>query len=138
MYKWYQVLVQDLDEDVDENLKKIDENLAWLTQKIEDLKVINGNLLSPHTHAVNVIELHCKVIKKWKPLPPFLHHPSFQVYPPFLAKKFVPPMWLRASDYVYTQNRQVYNSGQYIYVTGLHNFFIVPQNLIDRINSSYF
>ena len=47
-------------------LKDLDENLAWLTQKIEDLKGIKGNLLSPytHTHAVNVIELHCKVIKK--------------------------------------------------------------------------
>ena len=32
MYKWYQVLVQDLDENVDENL-------AWLTQKTEDPKM---------------------------------------------------------------------------------------------------
>ena len=32
MYKWYQVLVQHLDENVDENL-------AWLTQKIEDPKM---------------------------------------------------------------------------------------------------
>ena len=32
MYKWYQVLVQDLDENMDENL-------AWLTQKAEDPKM---------------------------------------------------------------------------------------------------
>ena len=32
MYKWYQVLVQDLDENVDENL-------ALLTQKTEDPKM---------------------------------------------------------------------------------------------------
>ena len=31
MYKWYQVLVQDLD-------YSMDENLAWLTQKTEDQK----------------------------------------------------------------------------------------------------
>ena len=52
MYKWYQVLVQDLDENVDENLKDLDENLASLTQKTEDPKGIKGTLLppSPHTH----------------------------------------------------------------------------------------
>ena len=32
MYKGYQVLVQDLDEN-------LDGNLAWLTQKTEDLKM---------------------------------------------------------------------------------------------------
>ena len=52
MYKWYQVLVQDLDENVDENLKNLDENLAWLIQKTENLKGIKGTLLPPtHTHA---------------------------------------------------------------------------------------
>ena len=51
MYKWYQVLVQDLDENVDENLKDLDENLAWQTQKTEDLKGIKGTLLSPHTQS---------------------------------------------------------------------------------------
>ena len=49
MYKWYHVLVQDLDENVDENLKDLDENLAWLTQKTNDLKGIKGTLLPP-TH----------------------------------------------------------------------------------------
>ena len=70
---------------MDENLEDLYENLTWLTQKTEDPKGIKGTLLSPHTHTVNVIELHCKVIKKWQPPPPF------QVYPPFLAKHFVPP-----------------------------------------------
>ena len=42
MYKWYQVLAQDLDENVDEILKDLDENLAWLTQKSEDSKGIKG------------------------------------------------------------------------------------------------
>ena len=42
MYKWYQFLVQDLDENVAENLKELDENPAWLTQKTEDP--------NPHTH----------------------------------------------------------------------------------------
>ena len=50
MYKWYQVLVQELDEFVDENFKSFDENLAWLTQKTEDPKGIKATLLSPHTH----------------------------------------------------------------------------------------
>ena len=36
MYKLYQVLLQDLDENMDENLKDMDENLAWLTQKTEN------------------------------------------------------------------------------------------------------
>ena len=49
MYKWYQVLVQDLDENVDEDLKDLDENFAWLTQKIEDPKGIKGTLLPTHT-----------------------------------------------------------------------------------------
>ena len=61
MYKWYQVLVQDLDENVDENLKDLDENLAWLTQKTEDPKSNKGNLTPPPppppTHTVNLIEL---------------------------------------------------------------------------------
>ena len=65
MYKWYQALVQDLNENVDESL-------AWLTQKTED-----------------VIELNCKVVKKVAPPPPtFLHKPLLST--PFLAKNFVP------------------------------------------------
>ena len=35
---------------------------------------------------------------------------------------------------IYTWNLLVCNSGQYIYVTGLHNFFFVLQDLIERIN----
>ena len=47
MYKWYQDLVQYLDENVDENLEDLYENLTWLTQKTEDPKGIKGTLLSP-------------------------------------------------------------------------------------------
>ena len=39
------------------------------------------------------MQLNCKVIKKWQPpFPPFLHQPfpSFEGYPPFLAKSLVP------------------------------------------------
>ena len=36
-----------------------------------------------------------------------------------------------------TLNLPICNSGQYIYVTGLHNFFFVLQDLIDRINSYF-
>ena len=70
IYKWYQVLLQNLDENVDGNFNKdLDENLAWLTQKTEDLKSNKGNLtFLPHT--VNVIELNCKIIKKVAPPPP--------------------------------------------------------------------
>ena len=51
MYKWYQVLGQDLDENVDENLNKdLDENLALLTQKTEHSKSNKGKLTPPHTH----------------------------------------------------------------------------------------
>ena len=51
MYKWYQVLVQDLDENVDENLKDLDENLASLTQDWRSERY-KGNLTPPpqHTH----------------------------------------------------------------------------------------
>ena len=73
MYKWYQVLVQDLNENVDENLKDLEENLTWLTQKTEDPKGINGTLLSRHAHTVNVIELNCKVATP----PHFCINPSF-------------------------------------------------------------
>ena len=38
---------------------------------------------------------------------------------------------------IYTRNLPVCNSGQYIYVMGLRDFFFVLQDLIDRI-SSYF
>ena len=112
MYKWYQDLVQGLDENVDENLKDLDENLAQLTQKTEDPKVIKRTLLPPplHTHTVNVIELHCKIIKKWQ-LPHFFINspPPFQVYPP-------PPPF----DYVYYWALKEIKT--YIYI---HQFFFL-------------
>ena len=40
-------------------------------------------------------------------------------------------------DTIYTRNLPVCNSCLYIYVTGLRNFFFVPQDLIDRINSYF-
>ena len=47
----------------------LDENLAWLTQKTEDLKSNKGKLtFSPHT--VNAIERNCKILKKVA-TPPF-------------------------------------------------------------------
>ena len=95
MYKWYQVLVQDLDENVDENLKDLDENLAWLTQKTEDPKGIKGTLLPPpHTHTVNVIELNYKVIKKWQPLHFYINPPPplpFSGLLPLSSKAFCTP-----------------------------------------------
>ena len=38
---------------------------------------------------------------------------------------------------IYTRNLPVCHSGQYIYVTGLCNFFFALQDLIDRINSYF-
>ena len=38
---------------------------------------------------------------------------------------------------IHTQNLSVCNSGQYIYITDLCNFFFVLQDLIDRINSYF-
>ena len=38
---------------------------------------------------------------------------------------------------IHTENLLVCNSGQYIYTTGLCNFFFVLQDLIDRINSYF-
>ena len=38
---------------------------------------------------------------------------------------------------IHTQNLPVCNSGQYIYITGLCNFFFALQDLIDRINSYF-
>ena len=97
MYKWYQDLVQYLDENVDENLEDLYENLTWLTQKTEDPKGIKGTLLSPHTHTVNVIELNCKVIKKWPPPPPpppphFYIKPPFSGLSPLSSKTFCTPL----------------------------------------------
>ena len=93
IYKWYQVLLQNLDENVDGNFNKdLDENLAWLTQKTEDLKSNKGNLtFLPHT--VNVIELNCKIINKGAPPSP----PFSGLSPPFLEKNLSPtppPKWL--------------------------------------------
>ena len=36
---------------------------------------------------------------------------------------------------IHTQNLLICNSGQYIYMTGLYNFFFVLQDLIDKIHS---
>ena len=95
MYKWYQVLVQDLDENIDENLKDLDENHVWVSQITEDPKGIEGTLLPPSTHTVNVIELHCKVIKKWQP-PISTSTPSLSGLSPLSNKTFCtpPPKWL--------------------------------------------
>ena len=83
MYKWYQVLVQDLDENVDEYLNKdLDENLAWQTQKTENPKSNKGNLTFP-THLVNVIELQSNK-KSGNP-------PSFSVLSPLSSKKLCTP-----------------------------------------------
>ena len=69
MYKCYQVLVQDMDDNVDENL-------AWLTQ----------DWRSENVHA---IELNCKVVKKVEtPRPP---PPLFRFIPNFWQKISHPP-----------------------------------------------
>ena len=50
-----------------------------------------GNLTFPR-HTVNVIELNCKVIKKWQPLiSTSTSSPIFRFLPPFLAKKLCTP-----------------------------------------------
>ena len=50
MHKGYQVLVQDLDENLNKNLDKdLAENLGWVTQKAKDPKSNKGNLTFP-TH----------------------------------------------------------------------------------------
>ena len=82
---------------MDNNLKDLDENLAWLTQKTVDLKGIKGTLLSPppppptHTHTVNVIDLNCKVIKKWQPPISTSTSPHFSGLSPLSGKKFCNP-----------------------------------------------
>ena len=85
MYKWYQVLVQDLDDKLNENLDKdLDENLAWLTQKTEDLKSNKGNLTFP-PHTINVIELNCKVLN---------NPPTFSDSSPLSSKSILRPKGL--------------------------------------------
>ena len=81
MYNWYQVSLEDLDENVDENL-------ASLTQKTEDLKINKDNLTLPRT--VNVIELNCKVVKKVATLHFYINSP-FSGLSPFSSKKFHTP-----------------------------------------------
>ena len=69
----------------------MDENLAWLTQNTEDPKSNKGKLTSP-PHTVNVIELQYNKKVATPPPPPISTSiPPFQLYPPFLAKNFVPP-----------------------------------------------
>ena len=67
----------------------MDQNLAWLTQKTEHPKSNNENLTFP-THTVNMIQLWSN---KKVAIPPhfYINSPPLQVYPPFLAKHFVPP-----------------------------------------------
>ena len=47
-----------MDENVDVNLKDLDENLAGLTQMTEDPKSIKGALLCPHTHTQTHTHTH--------------------------------------------------------------------------------
>ena len=76
-------------------MKILNENLAWLTQKAEDPKGIKGTFLPPpHTHTQSKCDWTLLWSNKKVATPPFLHQPPpllFQVYPPFLAKNFVPP-----------------------------------------------
>ena len=56
-------------------------NLAWLTQKTEDLKSNKGNFTFP-TYRVNATELYSN--KKWLCFPPISKSTfSFQAYSPF-------------------------------------------------------
>ena len=72
----------------------MDENLAWLTQNTEDAKSNKGNLIFS-THTVNVIELSSN---KKVATSHFYTNPPFQVYPPFQAKKLVPPLVTQCSQ----------------------------------------
>ena len=95
MYKWSQVLVQDLDENVDENFKWescMANSKGWRSERYK------GNLTPPpHTHRVNVIELYCEVTKKWQPLHFYINPPPppFSGLSPLSSKKFCtpPPKW---------------------------------------------
>ena len=62
----------------------MDENLEWLTQNTEDLKSNEGNLIPPPPQTP----------------PPRISTstPPFQVYLPFLAKIFAPPLVIQFSD----------------------------------------
>ena len=67
----------------------LDENLAWLTQKTEELKSNKGNFTFP-TNTVHMIEQQSN--KKMATHPLFLHQPS----PPFTGLFYFcskPPKW---------------------------------------------
>ena len=91
MYKWSQVLVQDLDENVDENFKWescMANSKGWRSERYK------GNLTPPPTHTQSKCDWTLLWSNKKVATPPFLHQPPpllFQVYPPFLPKNFVPP-----------------------------------------------
>ena len=85
-------------------------NLAWLTKKTE----------YPKSN-------------------PFLHQPSFQVYPPFLAKNFVPPQvtqFLEGPTPLF--NKRVPAMGNSIYKTKVLNFSdnLIVRNLTHSCNTS--
>ena len=65
--------------------------------------------------------------------PNFSHSP-YQVKRALPEKRYLSLYYLVDMN-IYTWNLPVCNSDQYIYVTGLYNFFLVLQDLIDRISS---
>ena len=85
MYKWYQVLVQDLGENMDENL-------AQLTQK--DWRFEN----------VTATELNCKVVKKGQPS---------HFNPPSPARWF--HFWKGGSDYVWCMVLKIWSTTDIIF-----------------------
>ena len=71
MYKWYQVLVQDLGENVDENLAQLSKD--WRSAN------------------VNAIELNCKVVKKVTTQISTSTPPPFSALSPLSSKTFCTP-----------------------------------------------
>ena len=71
--------------------KYLDENLAWLTQKAEESKCVQGHFTHTHTHTHTQMQLNCEVMKKVA-TPHFSINPPFSGLSPHSSKMFGTPL----------------------------------------------
>ena len=93
MYKWSQVLVQDLDENVDENFKWescMANSKGWRSERYK------GNLTPPPTHTQSKCDWTLLWSNKKVATPPFLHQPPKW---PIFFEGHSPPSLIRGEGF---------------------------------------